>query len=196
MENKILITSFEPFGGESFNASAAVAEHMPESLAGFYTEKITLPVEFGAGARFAAARARELSVRYIICFGEARARKAVTPELLAINLNYASIPDNAGNMPHDEEIIKGGAAAYFTRFPARRLAEKINEYGVTAALSYSAGAYVCNDLYYRLLDEWNESGVSVIFIHVPRAEAEENYKIMASAIANSLSAVIFEESNG
>ena len=75
MENKILITYFEPFGGDGFNASGAVAECMPQSLG---AEKLMLPVEFERGAMLAIEKARELSARFIVCFGEARARKAVT----------------------------------------------------------------------------------------------------------------------
>ena len=193
MENKILITYFEPFGGDGFNASGVVAECIPQSLG---AEKLMLPVEFERGAMLAIEKARELSARFIVCFGEARARKAVTPELVAINLNHASIPDNAGKAPRDEVIVNGGAAAYFTVFPARRLAERINELGVRASLSYSAGAYVCNDLYYRLLHEFEGSETKVVFIHVPRDDGENAYKNMALAVAQALSELIFEETNG
>lgn len=186
MEKKILITCFEPFGGDSFNASAAVAEAMPQSIGGFKTEKLLLPVEFGRSAQIAAARAKELCASLIIALGEARSRKIVTPELVAINLAYASIPDNAGKMPRDEAIEPFGAQAYFTDFPARELAEGINTAGVSASLSYSAGAYVCNDLYYRLLHEFRESGTSVIFIHVPRAADTAEYEKTAQAISCAL----------
>ena len=196
MENKILITCFEPFGGENFNASMAVAEAMPKKIGALNTEKIILPVEFGRSAELAAERARAISAEFIICFGEARARKSVTPELVAINLNHAAIPDNAGKAPKDEPIVPSGAAAYFTGFPARRLAERINCEGVAATLSYSAGAYVCNDIYYRLLCEFEGTGVRVIFIHVPRADGEEAYKNMAFAISRALCDTISEENNG
>lgn len=196
MEKKILITCFEPFSGESFNASAAVAEAMPRIIGGVSAEKIMLPVEFGRAAEMAMVQAREISAWLIVCFGEARARKVVTPELLAINLNHASIPDNAGREPKDEPIAAGGAAAYFTNFPARSLAEKIKAAGVPSALSYSAGAYVCNDLYYRLLSEFDGSGTRVVFVHVPRADGEAAYKNMALAISTALSEIIAEEYNG
>jgi pyroglutamyl-peptidase len=195
MKNKILVTCFEPFGGESFNASAAVCEAMPESIAGISTEKMTLPVEFCRAAHLAASRARALGAGLIVSLGEARGRKAVTPELLAINLNHASIPDNMGAMPQDEPIAKEGAAAYFTKFPARRLAENIKARGVPSALSYSAGAYVCNDLYYRLLCEFEGSSTSVIFIHIPRSEEKENYRNIALAISNAIEDIIYKENS-
>ena len=196
MEKKILITCFEPFGGESFNASCAVAEAMAQSIGGAPAEKLMLPVEFGRGAEIASAYAEKTGASLIVCLGEARGRKAVTPELVAINLNHASIPDNAGAKPQDEPIDKNGAAAYFTRFPVRKLAEKIGAEGAAASLSYSAGAYVCNDLYYRLLSRFEGSGTRAVFIHIPRADGAEAYKNMASAISRALSDVICEENNG
>lgn len=196
MEKKIIITYFEPFGGESFNASAAVAKAMAESIGGAPTEKLMLPVEFRCGAELAAERAEEAGASLIVCLGEARGRKAVTPELVAINLNHASMPDNAGAKPQDEPIDPCGAAAYFTRFPARLLAEKINAEGVAASLSYSAGAYVCNDVYYRLLRRFEGSGTRTVFVHVPRADGEKAYKNMALAISRALAAIITEENDG
>ena len=193
MEKKILITCFEPFGGESFNASMAVAEAMPVKLAGADVEKVTLPVEFGRAAVIAREKAKETGASLVICFGEARSRKAVTPELLAINLAHASIPDNAGNLPHDEIISENGETAYFTDFPARNLAEAIKKQGVASLLSYSAGAYVCNDLYYRLLYSFNGSGTRVLFIHVPRLDIDGGYAAMANAVALALSSIICEE---
>jgi pyroglutamyl-peptidase len=196
MENTILITCFETFGGENFNASMAVVKAMPKKIGELYTEKIILPVEFGRSAELAAERARASSAELIVCFGEARARKCVMPELVAINLNHAAIPDNVGKEPKDEPIVPGGTAAYFTAFPVRRLAESISNEGVQAALSYSAGAYVCNDLYYRLLREFEGTCVRVVFIHLPRADGEEAYKNMAFAISRALCSIISEENNG
>ncbi|MBQ9747112.1 MAG: pyroglutamyl-peptidase I [Clostridia bacterium] len=189
MKKKILITCFEPFGGDSFNASAAVAAAMPAELAGYAVKKVTLPVEFGRAAAVAEASVPQAGAELILCFGEARSRSAVTPELVAINLKYAAIPDNAGAKPQDAAIAEGGAAAYFTPFPARRLAEGINAAGVPAALSYSAGAYVCNDLYCRLLRRF-EGEMPVLFVHVPRMAEENGYKKVADAISAALCGLI------
>lgn len=193
MAEKILVTCFEPFGGEVINASAEVARYLPESIGGMDALKLVLPVEFGRGASIALEAAKNAQAKVIVCFGEARSRSAVTPELVAINLNYASIPDNAGANPMDEPINKDGAAAYFTSFPARKLAERIKENGVQSALSYSAGAYVCNDLYYRLLEALGGSGVDVLFIHVPRAAEDNGYERMADAIFSSLDSILQEK---
>lgn len=190
MEKKILITSFDPFGGESFNASAAVAKAMPEKIGSIPAEKITLPVEFGRSAELALEAARETGASLLVLLGEARTRKAVTPELVAINHAYAQIPDNAGKMPSGEPIVENGAAAYFTDFPARRLAELIKANGVNSTLSYSAGVYVCNELYYRILSELCGSSTRAVFVHIPRAEREEGYREMARAISAALAEIL------
>ena len=182
---KILITCFEPFGNHSENASMHIACRLPERIADFSVEKLILPVEFERSAQIAKKEAVESGAKYVICFGEARGRRNITPELLAINLQYASIPDNAGKKPCDVPISEGGSSAIFTRFKARLLAEKINEKGVAAALSYSAGAYVCNDLYYRLLEYFENSDVNVLFIHVPVMD-EEGYGKASAAIADAV----------
>ena len=193
MKEKILITCFEPFGGECFNASMAVAEEMPAQIGDMSAEKVLLPVEFGRSAEMAEEKAEALGARLVVCLGEARGRSAVTPEMLAINLKYASVPDNAGNSPRDEAVCEGGENAYFTPFPARRLALRIKENGVPAALSYSAGAYVCNDLYYRLLQKFSGSDTRVIFIHLPRENGGKTYADMAFAVSKALADVISAE---
>lgn len=190
MNEKILITCFEPFGGEEKNSSMAVAEKIPGVIAEYEAVKVTLPVEFCRAAKLAEAKAREIEAKLIISFGQAGARSNVTPELVAINLNHAVIPDNAGVMPQDTPIDKNGHAAYFTRFPARTLSEKIKAHGVPSALSYSAGAYVCNDLYYRLLSSFEKEDVRVIFIHIPRETETLCAEKIAFAITNSLKEVL------
>lgn len=184
--NNILLTCFEPFGGESFNASAEIVFSMPEHINGCNADKLLLPVEFGGSAKIAISHADKRKPELIVCFGEARSRKAVTPELVAINLKYASIPDNAGAKPMDEPIEVCGKNAYFTKFPARELASGINARGTRSALSLSAGAYVCNDLYYRLMSFFECDDTEVLFIHVPRMENAQEYRKAANDIAEAL----------
>ena len=106
---------------------------------------------------------------------------------------HATVPDNAGKMPRDEAIDPFGAAAYFTPFPVRNLAEGIRNAGVPATLSYSAGAYVCNDLYYRLMREFEGSKTRVLFVHVPRAEGVAEYAEMGKAVSAALSEILLSE---
>ena len=103
----------------------------------------------------------------ILSIGQAGGRDAITPELVGINLRYAGIPDNNGCEPRDVPIVEGGEAAYFSTLPVRKMAEAINASGVTARVSYSAGAFVCNDLFYSLLARFSHSTTRVGFVHIP-----------------------------
>ena len=164
---KLLITGFEPFGGEAFNPSWEAVLRLPDAINGYTLTKRLLPVVFGQAANEAIAAANELSPDVILCIGQAGGRAAVTPELIGINLRHASIPDNSGLQPQDEPIVLGGATAYFSNLPVRKIAEAIHSSGVLSQVSYSAGAYVCNELLYTLLSHFENSATRVGFIHIP-----------------------------
>ena len=164
---KLLITGFEPFGGEDINPSWEAVSRLPETVGGYELTRLCLPVVFGEASRTALTVARELSPDVIICVGQAGGRDAVTPELVAINLRHASIPDNSGVTPCDLPVIEGGQNAYFSTLPVRKMAEAVAAAGIKAHISYSAGAYVCNDLLYTLLSTYEGSGIRVAFIHIP-----------------------------
>ena len=164
---KLLITGFEPFGGEKTNPSWEAVRLLPDEINGYGLTKLCIPVVFGKAAKIVIDKAEELRPDVILCIGQAGGRNAITPELVGINLRNASIPDNDGNSPSDEPIYPEGSAAYFSTLPVRRMAEAINSRGITAHISYSAGAYVCNDLLYTLLSHFNGASTRVAFIHVP-----------------------------
>ena len=166
-DSPILVTCFEPFGGREVNMSREAVLALPEAAGGRRLRKLCLPVVFGAAAGEAAAEARRLGASDILCVGEAGGRHALTPELAALNLRYARIPDNLGQSPLDEPVVPGGPNALFSTLPARKMAAAIAETGLPAEVSYSAGAYVCNDLFYGLLHCFQGTGVRCGFIHVP-----------------------------
>ena len=172
MEKNVLVTAFEPFGGEDVNASLAAVAALPDRIGSAVIRKATLPVVFGEATRLALEAAEAAGAELILCIGQAAGRAAVTPEAVAINLQYASIPDNVGNAPKDQPCIPEGDAAYFATVPVRRMAEAIRETGCPAAVSLSAGAYVCNDLLYGLLHRLQGSRCRVGFIHVPVTPAQ------------------------
>ena len=188
---KLLITGFEPFGGENINPSWQAVCALPNSIGGFEITKLVLPVVFGSAAQKAIATAEQLSPHAVLCIGQAGGRDAVTPELVGINLRYAAIPDNGGNEPIDEPIEKGGAAARFSTLPVRKIADAINAVGVPAKVSYSAGAYVCNDVLYSLLAHFDGSGTAVGFIHVPYCNEQGKEPCMElDAIVRAITAAI------
>ena len=164
---KLLITGFEPFGGESINPSWEAVCRLPSEIGEYSLTKLLIPVIFGEAAEKVRSEAEKICPDAILCIGEAGGRDAVTPELVGINLRYAKIPDNGGNQPVDEPIIAGGENAYFSTLPIRKMVEAVSAYGMPSRVSYSAGTYVCNDVIYTLLSHFQGSGTRVGFIHVP-----------------------------
>lgn len=164
---KLLITGFEPFGGQNINPAWEAVRALPEQIGAWTLLKLRIPTVFGLAAQMVLEAAKEAKPVAILSIGQAAGRCAVTPELVGINLRWASIPDNDGAQPQDEPVVPGGDAAYFSTLPVRNMAKAVNEAGVPAEVSYSAGAYVCNDVLYTLLHHYAGSPVRVGFIHVP-----------------------------
>ena len=163
----LLVTCFEPFGGREVNMSREAVLALPAEIGERRLHKLCLPVVFGQSAEMAAAEALRLGASDILCVGEAGGRKALTPEMVALNLRYARIPDNLGQSPLDEPVVPGGPNALFSTLPARKMAAAIQTAGLPGEASYSAGAYVCNDLFYGLLHFFRDTGTRCGFIHVP-----------------------------
>lgn len=166
---KLLITGFEPFGGETVNPSWEAVARLPAEISGYTLTKLRLPVVFGEAADTVLRLWEEADFDVILCIGQAGGRQAITPELVGINLRHASIPDNKGNEPKDQPILPHGDAAYFSTLPVRQMADAISREGIPSQVSYSAGTYVCNDLLYTLLAHFQGSRTRVGFIHIPYA---------------------------
>ena len=170
---KLLITGFEPFDNEKINPSFIAVESLGDQIGDYSVSKLRLPVVFGLAAEKVLAAAEDLKPDVILCIGQAGGRDAITPEAVAINLRHGRIPDNSGYKPNDEPIIEGGCAAYFSTLPVRKIAESIEREGIAARVSYSAGVYVCNDLLYLLLRNFENTKTRVGFIHVPYCTAQQ-----------------------
>ena len=188
---KLLITGFEPFGGESINPSWEAVSLLPGEIKDYALTKLRIPVVFGEAAAQVIAAAEALQPDAVLCIGQAGGRAAVTPELVGINLRHGKIPDNAGNQPKDEPIVKGGETAYFSTLPVRTMAEAILARGIPSQISYSAGAYVCNDVLYSLLARYKDTDTRVAFIHIPySAEQNKEPSMELTRIAEALTAAI------
>ena len=164
---KVLVTGFDPFGGERINPAWEAVRCLPERIGENCLQKMQIPTVFGTAAECVLVRAAELHPDAILCVGQAGGRSAVTPEMAALNLQYASIADNAGQMPQDVPVIAGAPAAYFATLPVRIMASAIRDAGLSGAVSYSAGTFVCNDLLFRLLHHFHKTATGVGFVHVP-----------------------------
>lgn len=166
----VLLTGFEPFGGSSENSSWEAVRLVARDWGG-PAELVTacLPVEFGRAGDVLLSLIEEHVPDLVIATGVAGGRGALTPERVAINLEDASIPDNAGSQPIDRAIAQDGPDAYLTRLPVRAMVERMAAAGVPSELSLSAGAYVCNHVMYRMLRHLDGRGTLAGFIHVPDA---------------------------
>lgn len=168
---KILITGFDPFGGENVNPAYEAVKLLPDTIAGAEIIKLEVPTRFHrAGAVLEDAMQRH-KPDAVICVGQAGGRAAITPEKVAINLMDGRIPDNAGYQPVDAPIREDGETAYFTSLPVKAMVQRMRDAGIPAAVSYTAGTYVCNYLLYTLLYLIDKKYPNVRggFIHVPYA---------------------------
>ena len=165
---RVLISGFEPFGGSNFNSSQLVVEAISkESFTGLELFTVILPVEFGKAADVLLSKVKEIDPEIIITFGQAEGRKALTPEKIAINLDSARIPDNAGELRVNKVIIEKGADGYFSTLPIEKMVEAVKECGLESEISLSAGAFLCNHIFYHLQHKLLESGIKSGFVHLP-----------------------------
>lgn len=148
----ILVTGFEPFGGEARNPSWEAARAVDgERVGGALLVARRLPCVVGEVRQALAAAIDEVEPRLVLSLGLAGGRADVSIERVAINVIDARIPDNAGRQPVDEPVIEDGPAAYFSTLPIKALAQALRERGIPASISQSAGTYVCNAAFYGLM---------------------------------------------
>ena len=148
---KILVTGFDPFGGEEVNPALEAVKLLPKEIHGAEVYWAEIPTVF-----YKAAEVLETAiVRYqpdaVLCIGQAGGRASLTPERVAINQDDARIPDNQGNQPIDEPIRMDGEVAYFSTLPIKAMVQAIKEEGLPATVSNTAGTFVCNHLMYQAL---------------------------------------------
>lgn len=166
---KVLITGFEPFGGEEINPAYEAVKLLPDEIAGAQIIKLEIPTVFQKGVDAVYNAIQKYQPDYVLCIGQAGGRSQLTPEWVGINFRNARIADNEGNQPVQTPVIEGGPAAYFTMLPVFCMVEKMKENGIPASVSYSAGTYVCNDVMYSLLHYCHTEFKNTKggFMHVP-----------------------------
>lgn len=190
----VLLTGFEPFDGEVSNPSwDAVDAVRPD---GYRLTRLRLPCVFGDSV--AALREAMAGRRYdvVVCVGQAGGRVGVTPERVAVNLDDARIPDNAGARPVDEPVVPGGPAAYFTGLPVKACVAALEAEGIPASVSHTAGTFVCNHVFYALMHlvATEHPGVRAGFVHVPyapeQAGAREHPSLPVATTARALELIV------
>jgi pyroglutamyl-peptidase len=177
MGRKILVTGFQPFGGESMNPAWEAVRRLPDTIGDATVTKVEVPVVFGRGPEAVERAVEEVEPDLVLCVGQAGGRAKITPEFVGINYADARIPDNDGRQPVAERIVDGGPDAYFATLPVKAMVQAMQKAGVPAEVSYTAGTYVCNDVMYSLLHTLatRHPGVRGGFLHVPYATEQATH---------------------
>jgi pyroglutamyl-peptidase len=166
----VLLTGFEPFGGETMNPSAyAVRALHGRTLCGCRVEGVVLPVAFGISLVELRHELRELAPVLVIATGQAGGRAEISVERLAINVDDARIPDNRGAKPVDQAVVEGGPPAYWSTLPIKSIVAALHDRDIAAGVSQTAGTFVCNHVFYGLMHALATAAPSVRsgFIHLP-----------------------------
>ena len=166
---KILVTGFDPFGGEKVNPALEAVKSLPSVIHGAEIRWVEIPTVFHQSAEVLEAEIVRYQPDVVLCIGQAGGRAGLTPERVAINQDDARIPDNQGNQPIDTPIRLDGEAAYFSTLPIKAMVQAINEVGLPATVSNTAGTFVCNHLMYQALYLADKKfpNMRAGFMHIP-----------------------------
>jgi pyroglutamyl-peptidase len=148
---KALVTGFEPFGGEPVNPAIEAVQRLPARLDTVEIRTAVLPAVFGRTIDALEDAIIASDPDIVLCVGQAGGRAALSLERVAINVDDARIPDNAGQQPIDRPVVPGGPAAYFATLPIKAAAAALREAGLPAIVSNTAGTFVCNHVFYGLM---------------------------------------------
>lgn len=168
---KILVTGFDPFGGETVNPAYEAVKLLPDTIGGAEIIKLEIPTVFSASGPAVEEGIRKYQPDVVLCIGQAGGRASISVEKVAINFVDARIPDNNGEQPLDEPLQADGPAAYFSTLPVKAMVQHVKDAGLPCYLSFTAGTYVCNSIMYNVLYmcEKRYPNIRAGFIHVPYA---------------------------
>lgn len=190
---RVLVTGFEPFGGEAINPSWEVARALHgRPLSGATVQAVQLPCVFATALPALQAALDAHRPQAVLCLGLAGNRSALSFERVAINWIDARIADNAGQRLTDQAVLAGGPAAHFTRLPIKALVQRLQALGLPAEVSFSAGSFVCNQVFYGLMQALRRRpGVLAGFIHLPPLpqQAAQHPASRPMALADQLRAI-------
>ncbi len=182
---KVLLTGFEPFGGETLNPAKEAVKMVKSEIKGAEIVKCYVPVVFGKAIETVHEAMKKENPDVVLCIGQAGGRYEMTPERVAINCDDARIPDNEGNSPVDQPVFADGAPAYFSTLPIKKMVQYMKAANVPASISNTAGTYVCNHLMYGVRYYIEKEFPNAIggFMHVPYLHEQ----VMTKANTASLS---------
>ena len=201
---KILISAFDPFGGDLINPALEAVKLMKDEISGAQIVKLEVPTVFNKCIDKVVEAIHKEKPDVVLNIGQAGGRFEVTPERVAINVDDARIKDNEGKQPIDKPIYEDGEPAYFSTLPVKAMVENVRAHGLPCSVSYSAGTYVCNSVMYRVLHLAARSypNMKAGFIHVPysseqvankdRPLASMPIEIIAKSLEHAIEAVVKE----
>jgi len=171
---KVLVTGFTPFGGEIKNPAFEAVKLMADKIGDAEIVKVEISTAFYQSVKNLKAQMKKIQPDCVICVGQAGGRANISIERVAINMDDARIADNEGNQPIDLPIVVDGPAAYFSNLPIKAISKRIQDAGIPAGVSNSAGTYVCNHLMYGLMHliQTEFQTIKGGFIHVPFCEEQ------------------------
>lgn len=165
---KVLVTGFEPFGGDKVNPSLEIIKRLSGvKIEGGEIVTCQVPVTRYESIDCVLSAITEHQPSVVINLGLGAGREAITPERIAINVDDFRIADNAGNQPIDEPIVASGNCAYFSTLPIKAITQALKNSGIACEVSNSAGTFVCNHLFYGLQHHLDGQPITQGFIHVP-----------------------------
>ena len=164
----ILLTGFEPFGTATSNPSGEIVKQ----ISGENIVTAILPVAYAQSAERLLSLIDQHNPDVVICLGQAEGRTQITPEKVAINLDDARLADNEGVLRNDVKILEDGPDAYFSTLPVKEMVEAMKAQGIPAAVSLSAGAFLCNHVFYVAQNKFAGSNVRSGFVHVPLMDSQ------------------------
>lgn len=169
---KILVTGFDPFGGEKINPALETIKRLPDTILGAQIIKLEIPTVIGKSLAKITEAVEKENPDVVLSIGQAGGRSEITVERVGINIDDCRIPDNEGNQPIDEPVVKGGPAAYFVTIPIKAIVENIKAYKIPASISNTAGTFICNHVCYGVAHlaaqrTAAEKPMKSGFIHIP-----------------------------
>ncbi len=194
---KLLITGFSPFGGESINPSYEAIKLVKDNISGAEIVKREIPTVFYKSVELLEQLIEETQPDIVICFGQSGGESKIRLEKVAINFDEARIEDNEGNRPIDKKIKEDGETAYFSNLPIKNALKNLTDKNIPSKISYSAGTFVCNHLFYGLmyLIDKKYKDLKGGFVHLPylpeQAVKKENMPFMTkNMLSESISIIL------
>src|SRR5437660_8510664 len=166
---KALVAGFDAFGGDKVNPSALAVRQLKRKLGGVAIHTAVLPPSYGRSAIALRGAIHEVRPDIVLCVGQAGGRAELCLERVAINVQDARIRDNDGKQPIDKPVVKDGPAAHFATLPIKACVAEMRKAGLPAAVSNTAGTFVCNHIFYALMDIAQGHPIPMRggFLHIP-----------------------------